>query len=476
MATPSSKHTQAGGFGNEFSGTLTDEHHGWGTDAPLNPVGSEAGFPWLTFEHDVEVVTERDASINSSAFETSERETGRLLDKTLSFNNRVEGIDKQLPWMYGFENRTQKVMVMQINEFSDAPAGTIFTDTTNTYYLLRQEESKLITGKTAYWATLVPVTPSTEPPTQAGVLTDVGTTYTDINHLSFDADMYEHLYEVSNDGKIFRDFTTAEYTALGTQAVVDEDKRTCMATLVKKFPEYSYRFQNTKCYKFGYKWTPQKFTEITCNWLGYSQERIRTTDPEYSNIDYTMPCPTLESNNILAHNQSRLEIGLADVIYTGENYTFQPFTDGTLDFEIPLDKVQDSESGLFLVDPVLSGSIKMMCNITLTRALDDTFQQYRDDRTNLSGRISSRKGFSSQEILIKKFTLPKAGPDNGDVAAEPLDFSISLTCGTHAFDTWLKNDTGTNPEIMGSPVVKRVINKNPYNEMTGRDLTGARRP
>lgn len=475
MSVASSKVNQSGAFGIEYSGLGADEHLGWGTDAPMNPLEKPSGFPYLDFEHDFEPVLERDTSVISKAFQIGEREVGRMLDRSLNFVNRFEGNGKQYAWMYGWEGKTKPIVVFKIDTRTNGVPGIdIFEDASlNQYTLLRQYQVKLITGRIQHYAVLEASVSGSTPPDQIGVLTDVNTTATDINFTGF-AEMYEHLYEVSDDGKLFRDFRPSEITALGNQYQAG-DKRTCMASMAKKFPSYSFRFQNTKCYKFGYKWSAAKFVDINTNWLGYLQERIKTTDPEYAKLNFDMTCSQIESNNIVAHNQARFEFAEDTISYEGTNMGFYGVTDANLDFEIPLQKQQDTESGLSIVDPVLNGSIAITSSITVTHSVDETFQQWRDDRTSLCGRISSSFGYHSQEILLKKFKLPKAGPDNGDVAAEPLELSIELACGSHPFEEWLSDANG-NPEVMGSPVVFRVVDQNPYNEMTGRDLDGAYRP
>ena len=466
----SSKITQSGAFGNEYSYTGPNIHGGWGTTPPNTPLKSDKGMSYLTFEHGFDPLLERDASINSRAFQTGEREMGRPLDNPLTFNNRCEGVDGQFAWMFGWEGRTQKVTILNTTNFCTAPSGSIYKQGVNNHVFLRSYQSRTITNKILYWVVLA--TP-TVAPTPTGVLTLA--TQPDIVYTSV-TDMFEHTYEISDDGRAFRSFTAAELTLLGTQATSD-DIRTCMASLAKKFPKYLMRFDNTKCYKFGFKWSPAKFTEVSTNWLGYEQARVKNTETaEYNKVDFDMLCPMVEANNIYSHNQSRFEIGLASAQYNGNNFTYFPVTDMSVDVEIPLQKQQDTESGLFFSDPVLSGPITISAEATITHSKDEQFMDWRDNRTLLAARMSSVYGAYSQELLIKKFTLSQAGPDGSDVAAEPLKLGVSLTCGTHAFDTWMKNSAGVNTEVMGSPIVLRVVNKNPYNEMTGRDLTGVRRP
>jgi hypothetical protein len=470
----SSKITQSGAFGNEFSYASPNQHLGWGNTPPNTPLSKDAGFPYLNFEHDPEPVLERDASVNSKAFQTGEREVGRTLDKALSFNNRSEGIDKQLAWMFGWESKTRQVIVLNVTNFVTATIGEEFTDGTDDYKFVRCYKSRTITNRILYWVVLEYNSVLPAAPVAPATLTLERLVGDDIVYSSVDL-MYEHLYEISDDGRLFRPFSSAELTLLGNQATSD-DIRTCMSSLAKKFPTYLMQFDNTKCYKFNFKWSPAKFTEVACNWLGYDQKRFKTTDPEYGDVDFDMPCPMVEANNIFAHNQTRVEFGLHSEMYDGDNYTFYPVTDMSIDVEVPLQKQQDTESGLYLTDPVLSGQIAITAEATITHSKDEQFMDWRDNRTQLAMRISSVNGAYSQELLIKKLTINKSGPDMGDVSAEPLMLSVALTCGTHPFEDWLSDDTNGNSEIMGSPLVLRVVNKNPYNEMTGRDLSGARRP
>lgn len=469
----SSKPNQSGAFGVELSGSGADVHGGWGTKPPLKPLSKKAGFSYLTFEHDVDTVLERDTSITSRVFQTSEREVGRTLDRSLSFNNRCEGVDKPLAWMTGWEGKTKQIIVFAVTAVTNAVTGDTFTFEGKTYTFVRQYLARTITNKTINFAVFVPAVSTDFPTVQSGVLE--GGSKTDLTFTKASL-MYEHLYEVANDVRNNRPYTSTEISKLGAQVNGLVDTRTCLASLAKNFPEYSFLFETTKCSKFGFKWSPAKFTEVTAGWVGYDQARIKKTDASHSDIDYGMDCSMVESNNIFAHNQSRVEIGLSGVKYNGTNYTFYPVTDMNVDVEYPLQKQQDTESGLFLVDPILNGLISISAGLTITQSKDEQFMEWRDSRQTLSARISSVSGEYSQELLIKKFTLPKAGPDGGDVAAEPLTLSVSLTCGGHAFEDWLKDEAGINHEIMGSPILLRVVNTNPYNEMTGRDLLGALRP
>jgi hypothetical protein len=249
-----------------------------------------------------------------------------------------------------------------------------------------------------------------------------------------------------------------------------------MASVAKKFDGYYQLLNNIKCGGWEMKMSAQKITEISAKFTGYDQKRKIPADGDYADVDFSMDCAAVDPNGLITMNQTRIEIGEVTSQYDGTNFTHYGVMEAMVGLDCPLQKQADSESNLYFADPTLSGPQSFKFTATITHALGTTFQDYRDARTLLAARISSISGAYSQEILIKEFTLNKAGPDGSDVAAEPIETDIKLACGTHAFDTWLSVGVGTtNPESQISPVVMRVVNDNPYNEMTGRDIAGALR-
>ncbi len=475
MATPkgeaSGKNTQVGAFGVELGGVDAKAHGGWGTSPHNFPLKGKSAFPYLTMEHAPDSSTEKDTSVNSKAFEIGDREVGRTLDKALSLVNRFDGQDKQFQWAFGFQNATTRVACFEGTTSNSIPIGTVLKSGADVEFTVRRiQRSKTITRQ-PFVILVAECTKGSWSAPATGKLQDEGKTNT-FDYTKCDLRMYEHLYEVSDDGRLFRDFRADEKTALGVQWKAG-DQRTCMASLAKKFPSYYFLFENVKCYKFDFKFSPAKFTEMSTNWLGFDQKRKKD-----SAVPFTMDYSAIDPDLINVHFQTSVEIGPADNTQYSTNSAFKvlPATEITLGGEIPLQRIQDTESGLNLVDPVLNGAISFNGSITKTHSTDETFMEYRDNRTALAARIASVYGFYSQEILIKRFTLPEAGPNSDEVAAEPLTLSIYQPKDAHAFNDWLSGVEKKNIEVMDSPVVMRVINKNPYNEMTGRDLAGDLRP
>ena len=68
-----------------------------------------------------------------------------------------------------------------------------------------------------------------------------------------------------------------------------------------------------------------------------------------------------------------------------------------------------------------------------------------------------------QEWMVKEATIPEAGPNNDDVAKEPLDLGVGYVCSTpHQFTDWLYGVT----ETQESPILFRVRDTSSVNEMT----------
>jgi hypothetical protein len=127
---------------------------------------------------------------------------------------------------------------------------------------------------------------------------------------------------------------------------------------------------------------------------------------------------------------------------------------------IPMQKVQDTISGLYINEPQIEGKYAFEGSTTVTYNKGTKFRRIRDTQAYAHARVSSYRGAEMQELLIKKFRLKKAGPDNGNVAAEPLEMNISGSCGNHAFTEWLTYAAGVNPEVYESAVVMRCRNYN----------------
>jgi hypothetical protein len=79
----------------------------------------------------------------------------------------------------------------------------------------------------------------------------------------------------------------------------------------------------------------------------------------------------------------------------------------------------------------------------------------------MHGDITMVQGWKVHQLYMKNFTLKQAGPDDGQVAAEPLECSISWDCASTIGDS------------QNSPIIYDLYDTTDVNSMTGRNLLGA---
>jgi hypothetical protein len=460
---------EAGAFGLEYSRQATP-HGGWGDNLSANKLESSAGFPWLSFSNQFNIGTAMDNSVTSTAFETGSRIVSKTVDNDLSFHNRFEGCNAFLAWMWGWEGAAVETVALTVTDASvPLVAGDVLTDlnTTDTFTFARYETYRDMEFNLLTLAILYPDAPDTVPTAGPGTLDG---TVNDLPYLTTSLTMYEHLYELAKDGRQLRNFTADEETALGGHYVTD-DQRCLMGTLAKRYTEFQVRYANALSKKMDIKWTPAELSTYDSGYMAFREERVETgnnfegsTQP----VDFDMACSLTDVTGVVAHYQTAVEIGKRNTDTETFPLAEEGITDLNISTEIPLQNLQDTISGVYLANPFLEGKYKITSSMTVSRMDGPKFSEYRDTLQKLKGRISSNMGFLMQEVLIKEFTLTKAGGDDSDVTAEPLDLSINASCGVHDFADHLYGQT----EVNNSPIVMRTRDYNKYNMLLGRDASG----
>ena len=133
-----------------------------------------------------------------------------------------------------------------------------------------------------------------------------------------------------------------------------------------------------------------------------------------------------------------------------------------LNVSVPLQSLQDTVSGLSIVEPEIEGLYDIKMTGTISRHTSQVYQGYRDTQEKLIAYMSMHQGWYMQDFIIKEIVINNAGPDDGAVAQEPLDISAGFVCEEpHAFTPWLEGVT----EVQKSPVVFRMRDFHAENEM-----------
>jgi len=427
---------------------------GWGSANSERDLYTDDAFPWLTFSNKLNIATEEDNSVTTRAFKTTPRMVGKTVDNPVSFHARFKGLNRFHYWMWGFENVVKKVVAFKAGTtpFSgDSPVpGDACTDTdVNNFTFLRTEQTR---DEKIY---IFEADDSVAPTLQTGVLTHAGPgwTFTFTSHSSL---MYEHIYELDSFGRRYRLYNTAEKALLSLSAT---DKRNLMATFGKRMSEYDLRYKNAMCKNFSFKFTAAGLSQYDCNYMGFTETR-----DNYNSEDWSLVSGLGDASLVSAHFEFMFKLGETISLTDGEltGLTEIGISDADLSIVTPLQSLQDTVSGLSLAEPVLEGKYGVKMTGTISRHTVQTYQTIRDAQTKIAAHLVTNQGWYMQEWMLKEATLSEAGPDDGDVAQEPLSLESGFVEGTNEFSDWLYGVT----EIHDSPVIFRVRDFSSVNQMT----------
>lgn len=433
--------------------TAPHQSEGWGDTLAAQTLGTDDAFAWLSFGNSVSIATEDDKSITTKAFKSSPRLIGKTIENALSMSGRFKGLNRFHYWMWGFENVVKSVVAFKGSTSSDpfggnAPTvGDSYLDGIDTYTYLRTENVRddkvYVFGAT------------TAPSSQSGTLDNGGNTFDFTSH---SGQMYEHLYELDASGRRYRKYTTAERTALGLGT---DDARNLMCTLGKRMSNYDIRYANAMCKSFNYKVAAAGTSTWEANYMAFKEER-----GSFNSENWTLTDGLCDNQLVPAHFETRFAIGENLNVVNGEitGLTDLGLTDFDMGVETPLQSLQDFVSGLSIAEPVLEGAYNISLSGTISRHTVETYQNFRDDQNKLVAHLVSNQNWYMQEMMFKEVLISEAGPDDGDVAAEPLKMSSSFVCAdTNQFtNDWLYDNT----ELQKSPILFRVRDYSPTNQMT----------
>jgi len=432
--------------------TASHQSEGWGDKLAAQPLGAGDAFAWLSFGNSVTIATEEDQSVTTKAFQASPRLIGKTIENPVSMYARFKGLNRFHYWMWGFENKVKSVIVFKSTSTdpwggNPPSVGDVYADGTDNYQYLRTE--KIRKGKLYVFAS------DKAPSAQSGQLDNSGDTFDFTSH---SGTMYEHLYELDSLGRRYRKYTLAERTALGLNV---DDLRNLMTTFGKRMSNYDIRYANAMCKSFNFKVSAAGLAQWESNYMAFEEER-----GSFNSENWTLTAGLCDNQLVPAHFEMRFGLGEELNIVNGEITGLDDIglTDFDMGVETPLQSLQDFVSGLSIAEPVLEGAYKISLNGTVSRHTSEVYQNYRDNQNKLIGHLVTNQNWYMQEMMFKEVLISEAGPDDGDVAAEPLKMSSSFVCAEdNAFtDDWLFGNT----ELHKSPVVFRVRDFSSVNEMT----------
>jgi hypothetical protein len=462
-------------------GNLTNPHEGF-VGSWVKSLNPTKGIAHLALSLESEFSHEGDNQITKGAQPTAPTLQAISFENEYTFVNRFRSKDEDFTWAFGFET-VKRVMVVSVDAtvaFPSVEFGDVFEIAEKECRFLRYEKFRL----TDYsWAAVAVFAQDdsgdvVEAVPASTVLVNETQTGVNITSTKIWGTMYEHLFELPNDRSL-RMLSEEEASAMAVgdaNADYSEWQRSLMMRFAKKYDTYAIEGNHAVCESFSFDYSSGQPVGFESQYVGFKDRVVQLVDLASEHISFDLACEDLETKLNINFYQTMFEIKKSKnngsvINYNGYDQTFEEgVTNASLGVTIPLQKVQDTISGLYINEPRIEGKYDFEGSATVTYNKGTKFRELLHSQDYAHSRISSYRGAEMQEILIKQFVLKKAGPDTSDVAAEPLEFGISGTCGIHPFSQWLAySSTGGNPtsaEVYESAVVMRSRNRNKNLAMT----------
>lgn len=223
---------------------------------------------------------------------------------------------------------------------------------------------------------------------------------------------YEHLFELDAHERHFTTYRTAEQTA-GDYASTDRKNRA--ATFAFKKGTNDFRYPHVMCNGFSFRSSAERGI-VTWSAKGIAPKETRA---DYSSSTWTIPTALQGSANNVLHRHTTVSIKAQAGAYTALNVS-----SWELNVDIPLKMDRDTESGLYLIEPVFEGKYNIDFSLILSRHDTETYMDYRDDWSGnpLSVKIVAASGSYTWELYLPEMRIPDAALSEDDVPQHPLTF------------------------------------------------------
>lgn len=220
---------------------------------------------------------------------------------------------------------------------------------------------------------------------------------------------YSHLFELDKHERHITPYRTEEQTA-GDYASTDRKNR--LAIIAVKRGTNDYRYPFAMCSGFGFSSKAGSAMMWKAKALAYREDR-----GSYNSASWTIPTGMDLSANMILHHHITVSLGVPGALST------IAVTDFDCNVDIPLDKTQDTVSGLYPAEPVLAGPYAIQLGLTLTRHSSDTYAAWRDAGTELACKIVASSGSYGFEIYFPKLKITDTNISDDAVAKHPLTFA-----------------------------------------------------
>ena len=193
---------------------------------------------------------------------------------------------------------------------------------------------------------------------------------------------------------------------------------------LKKGPN-DYRFPFLLCAGFGFKSAAGGLLQWSAKGNAFREDR-----GSYGSAAWSIPAGGADSQYLIGHHHLTLSLGPAGALIP------LAVTEFNVSVEVPLFIDQDSESGLFIAEPVLNGKYGLNVSATLARHAVDTYKQYRDNFTACCMKAVYASGDYEFGLYFPDMRIIDAPDTNDEVARHPLTFTNSKQpAGGNPFST-----------------------------------------
>lgn len=263
---------------------------------------------------------------------------------------------------------------------------------------------------------------------------------------------YSHLFELDKYDRHFTAYRTAEQTAVDYGAT---DRKNRAATFAFKKGPNDYRYRHVMCSSF------RIFGDADDGMIRFSASGIapREDRGDYDSDTWTFPSDAVGSSTdvLFRHLTASLKTQAGSFVDLG-------ITNFDVNVDIPIQRIRDSESGLYLQEPVFEGKYNVTVTLTLTRHSTDAYHTLRDSfSSKQSLKLVAASGSYEFGIYLPEMYISDTFTNEESVPKQPITF----VSGPVDADTAniFATEIGSNALIQEGPIFIMTQNQNSTNEM-----------
>jgi len=363
---------------------------------------------------------------------------------------KYDGLTRLFYWMFGFEDgltSPREWRKFTVSGVTTPPAvGDKYThpsDNDRDYFV---REVSLTAGAGTLW---LEVFNGTTAPSASGTLTrETGSGDATISFSAVTVAFFLHIWEVDKHERNFLPYRTGENTAGDADA---DDRKNRFATIGVKEGPSDKRYVHTICKSFSITSKAGDLARWSASGIGAKEER-----GSFSSATWTAPAGTLGSALDVRHSDFTVKIGPSGSLVAVGVSEF------SIEVEIPIQVLQDTESGLFIAEPVLEGKYNVRGSITLSRHTVDTYLANRDAFDALALSLEAENNDFKFGLYLPDIRLVDTPVAEADVPTNPLTFVTGKEpAGGNPFTT----EIGGVVLFQKGPLFLLNRNKSAANEM-----------